>query len=77
MYYNNGVIHNQTKKFRKGMLKIMEIILKVTHVDDVGDKPVELKMNDVNKTDTVNLYLNGQHYRVNLDELERAIKAIK
>lgn len=55
----------------------MEIILKATHVDDVGDRPVELKMNDVNKTQTANFYLNGQHYRINLDELERAIKAIK
>lgn len=56
---------------------MMEISITVTHVDDIGDSPVNLTMNDLNKDDTVNMYLNGEHYRVNLEQLEKAIKAIK
>jgi hypothetical protein len=55
----------------------MEVRIKVTHIGEIGDEPAMLTLNDVNKDDTVNLYLDGKHYRVNIDQLERAIKAIK
>lgn len=55
----------------------MELIIDITHVGEIGDSPIKLTMNDVNKNSTVNMYLNGQHYRVNLEELEKQIKALK
>jgi hypothetical protein len=55
----------------------MEINIDVIHVDNDGDRPIKLTFNDINKNLTINMYLNGEHYRVNLDQLERVIKAIK
>lgn len=55
----------------------MEVKIQVIHVGDIGDRPVELSMNDVNRTNTVNMDLNGEHYRINLDELEKLIKAMQ
>lgn len=55
----------------------MEINITVTHVGDIGDSPTKLLMNDINKSDTANMYINGEHFRVNLEELEKVIKALK
>lgn len=55
----------------------MEISIDITHVGDIGDRPETLRLNDSNKTETVNLNIGKNHYRVNADKLERALKALK
>lgn len=55
----------------------MDVSIVITHVGEIGDSPTKLTMNDVNKNSTVNMYLNGEHFRVNLEELEKVIKALK
>lgn len=56
----------------------MEVKICVAHVDREGrgDSPKDLVLNDVNKTETVNMYLNGEHYRVDLTIVERVVKAM-
>lgn len=55
----------------------MEIRIAITHVDTIGDRPETLRLNDSNMTETVNLTIGTDHYRVNKDELERALNALK
>ena len=57
---------------------MMEIKMLVTHEETCeggGDRPIELVFNDINQTDTVNMYLNGEHFRIDLTKLAKVIKA--
>lgn len=55
----------------------MEVNMNIVHVGDIGDEPVKLTMNDINQNETVNMYLDNKHYRLNLKELEKMIKSLK
>lgn len=55
----------------------MEVSFTIIHVGDIGDSPKTLTLNDVNKTDSINMYIDGKHYRVSIKNLEKAINAVK
>ena len=55
----------------------MDISMDAIHVGAIGDSPVTLVMDDKGMTDTVNMNIDGRHYRVDILELEKMVKTIK
>lgn len=56
----------------------MDICMNVIHEGKIGDKTMVLTINDENVNNNIfNMYLNNEHYRINLNELEQLISVLK